>query len=1366
MPANLTPGQKLTLDVVGDSYGFYTLNLDGRNVKVKKFDFQRYDKTPARLQCIVDRVNGSTVCLKQDMAPIFAARYRQGEVYEFIVESDMTMTEMPHYKVTQEGLGYWIMLPARRNLKLSHGDRVRCRVGRIQGINLNLRIEEVVDRHGEPPMELVRRRDLAAHAGKQEVDALFSALAEEPRMVRAQQMYKDRNPEWILEALRAGREHIFSSGLAPDPRNVATLRDVAAYILEDTVLLGAFPAQRRIALRDEMARLVSYCDDMLTALQIVDEGRQSDYISDIMAKLSASGYLYRPESRLRTLMCIFALDPESIDAKMTDFIEIIHRGNPASWLAEPFRSAFVEQLQLYIDSCHTILDNISDIDGDEAERRLDKMLAALAIQQILASSRAADTNLSDSANDEMVVNRSRLYRYFTFKDNVVKTNMIEKAFQVTLSGDIPDDEFTWDDTKNLGRLGRRLLSVGSPDGTAYSFASPRATLSVSPSSLHLRISDPEASHSLIPNRLDLWHGLQVWLPDALPAQLRRPSTILQFRDAYGTALKALAAGAVPTPAAAKAKERPEKTAPETPATRVRLLPDPGELVDIIVEQVESGIPGAERFACRVVEDGYRGNGFLDRANLSRGNGPVPLFVFNDENGRPYRLKARVMSCSPVDDTLSFSLIDELNRFITNNVIEGDEVNGVVIATPSPENGVHAHRFTVLSEHGYTAWVDGGDFDENLENGSNILIRIDSVGSSGGRPEILATCVKSYVPERVTFEEAFRVLINSYANEQVYAPDGSLPADAPAETDSDGDAPDDAAEAGRMDEPLDESRVGELMNIIARLADLQTDMVKAYNYFWFARLIAEILGLDAQATYYARRCSIIEVLDEFASNGRVDLARVDSLSEMIIDGAGSSTEEQKLKLLAALDHPERTDIVWDMLRSTPSVHIDKLARLILAYNALDGFKLGRERSAIREQIYSELHLAPDILPEQIEGGRESQTVEFKTSLIYPAGNSMRRDIVRQTREIEQIIAGFLNTAGGRLYIGVSDEGYVRGVAQDLDFFKSTDKMDLHLMNAIDRDFKMVDRFRFIQSRWEEHDGKLIYIIDVRPTRTPIAFEGSYFQRHSTSTRPVPADLEAQFVANRRDARIPLSFVSGALPEESQQQEGADASAEPSEAAAATVVDSEMILPEAATIAPAPSAKREEEIERIATSTLRDNRQFDDCDGRSFHDPVSFFYITDDDGNYRLSPDNLWLDDTARLSLYLREQETEEDLLVLFASGHGVRLDYSRLEPQGRISGGEIVFLTPARPDDGLFVYYSTDAGRNVYKRFFPADSIRRGDTYEAGERLLPQGAEFLRAMVVGAGRASAFSRFERNGQKLSKGMADLDDDFARSLDYKR
>lgn len=1355
MASLLTKGQKITLDVVADSYGYYTLNFDGKNVKVKKFDFQRYDKTPERVACIVDRVDGNFVFLKQDMSPIFAARYRQGESYEFIVEADMTKTEMPHYKVTQEGLGYWILLPAKRGMKLTHGDRVRCRVGKIQGINLNLQIEEVLERHGEPPMVLVTRSDLYTNIGAEQVEQLFDALANEPRMVKAMSMLKAKNPEWILEALRTAREHFLTSGLRPDSERVATLRAIAAYVLEDTVLLGAFPGPRRLALREETARLVSYCDDMLTALGIVDEGRQNEYISHIMEKLRASGYLYRPESKLRTLMCVFSLDPDSIDSRMTELIEVIHRGNPSSWMAEPFRSAFIEQLQLYIDSCHTILDNISEIDGDEAESRLDKMLAAIAIQQILAAGRPGGA-ASPEAADELAVNRSRLYRYFSFKSNCQKRQMLEKALQVAISGDIPDNEFKWDDTKDLGRLARTLVRTEPLDGSTYTFAAQHATLSVDSSSIALRINGPDASHSVIPMKLPLWHGLQIWLSDALPSENRRPDTILQFRDTFALVRQALA-GTRKGKASAESTLAEVVVKPKESTKRKLMLPDPGDTVDIIIESIVNDITGSERFACRVVEDGYCGSGFLDRSNLTRGNGAVPLSVFFDPDGHPYRIPARVMACSPADDTLSFSIIDELNRYVNDNVELNSELNGVVTAMPSPAGGVYSDRFTVLTEHGFTAWVDGGDFSEALMPGDNIRIRIDSVGT-GARQETLATCIQSFVPEKVTFEDSLATLIYSYADERVYG------VDTPALV-KDSSNTDDADSAGQMDETLSDTRVGELMRIIARMADLETDMVHAYNYFWFARLMAEILGLEQQALYYARRCSIIEVLDEFASNGRVDLVRVDSLSEMIMETASSSAETEKLKLLAALDRPDRTDKVWDVIRSTSSTQIDKLGRLILAYNALDGFKLGRERSAIREQIYSELHLSPDTLPEQLENGLESQTVEFKTSLIYPAGNAMRRDVRRQTREILQIIAGFLNSQGGRLYIGVSDEGYVRGVANDLDFFKAPDKMDLYLMNEINANFKMVNRHIFIRSSWQEYDGKKVYVIDVKPTRTPIVYEGVYFQRHSTSTRPIPRELEAEFIRNRKDTSIPLSFMAGE-PERKAAPVPVTAivpvtAEEPVEDTSAEMVDAPVENIEEAIIAPEP---RRREIPQLATSVQRDNRDFDTCDGTPFHEPVSFFYITGADGSYRISPQNLWIDESARLSLKLREDETAGYLLAIFDSGHGIRYQYDRLDPQGRISGGDLVFLSPVRPDEGVFIYYSTDDGRNVTKRYFAPDSLPLGSTYEQGERLIPADATFLRAIIIGPDRAAAFARFERNGQRLSGGMADLDSDYERTLTY--
>ncbi|MCG4740767.1 ATP-binding protein, partial [Bacteroides intestinalis] len=62
------------------------------------------------------------------------------------------------------------------------------------------------------------------------------------------------------------------------------------------------------------------------------------------------------------------------------------------------------------------------------------------------------------------------------------------------------------------------------------------------------------------------------------------------------------------------------------------------------------------------------------------------------------------------------------------------------------------------------------------------------------------------------------------------------------------------------------------------------------------------------------------------------------------------------------------------------------------------------------------------------GRENDKVEFKSSVVYPAGRTVP-DMKRQSEIILHTIAGFLNAAGGTLYIGVSDAGAIIGLKED-------------------------------------------------------------------------------------------------------------------------------------------------------------------------------------------------------------------------------------------------------------------------------------------------------------------------------------------------
>ena len=73
----------------------------------------------------------------------------------------------------------------------------------------------------------------------------------------------------------------------------------------------------------------------------------------------------------------------------------------------------------------------------------------------------------------------------------------------------------------------------------------------------------------------------------------------------------------------------------------------------------------------------------------------------------------------------------------------------------------------------------------------------------------------------------------------------------------------------------------------------------------------------------------------------------------------------------------------------------------------------------------------------EFGEENDKVEFKSTLIYPAG-ATGPDIDTQMHIILRTIAGFMNADGGTLYIGVNNNGDAVGIEQDYPLLNTSTK----------------------------------------------------------------------------------------------------------------------------------------------------------------------------------------------------------------------------------------------------------------------------------------------------------------------------------------
>jgi hypothetical protein len=144
--------------------------------------------------------------------------------------------------------------------------------------------------------------------------------------------------------------------------------------------------------------------------------------------------------------------------------------------------------------------------------------------------------------------------------------------------------------------------------------------------------------------------------------------------------------------------------------------------------------------------------------------------------------------------------------------------------------------------------------------------------------------------------------------------------------------------------------------------------------------------------------------------------------------------------------------------------------------------------------------------------ESQTIEFKESLSL--------DVKKQTKEsyIEQsslkTIVAFLNTKGGTLLIGVSDDGQICGVDGEIEkFHKNTDKFLLHFKNLLKS--KIGEEFYpFIDNRLVKVDDVNVLLVECKASQTPCYLDSKdFYVRTNPATDKLEGPKLVKYVKHR-------------------------------------------------------------------------------------------------------------------------------------------------------------------------------------------------------------------------------------------------------------
>lgn len=145
--------------------------------------------------------------------------------------------------------------------------------------------------------------------------------------------------------------------------------------------------------------------------------------------------------------------------------------------------------------------------------------------------------------------------------------------------------------------------------------------------------------------------------------------------------------------------------------------------------------------------------------------------------------------------------------------------------------------------------------------------------------------------------------------------------------------------------------------------------------------------------------------------------------------------------------------------------------------------------------------------------ESNTVEFKSSLRWD------RKLIQMNKALEwpvlKTIAGFLNTDGGILLIGIDDSKQVVGIEDDYKTLQKPDRdgYELHLVQLISSNIGK-ERCLNVNTSFHELDGKDICMIQVEPSSKPAYLkegqESRFYIRTGNQTQPLGIKESIEYI----------------------------------------------------------------------------------------------------------------------------------------------------------------------------------------------------------------------------------------------------------------
>lgn len=1090
--SELIQGHSYSFEVIKEySYWKYfkVRTSDGKEFSLMKFKFQMNEPLPDYLRCYVKSMFPK-ITLGQDLTHIISKFYVEGQEYNFVVKSERKDSDKFYELEDEHGLCFKLV---HAPVSLLKGNNVKCRVERISGVNVVLKYVGKLSYKISLDFNDISTwlDNIGIHERHEAYIRIFESI---PEFGHTLDLYDQENSMWIFELLRVSTMNMTRWLIScKDDLNllnkacngIILIQRIALYILEGSDYLRSCNHEHRSQLQSRLSNYVELCTQYGDAARMILEGKHEDFIDRMFARLKESGYLYNPSKQFRIMMTILKLCPELINTRMGELFEALHNWDISNWSSDPFRPALVEQLQIFIQENASKVNNLPANDSSDENKTIIRIVLAIAVQRLLAT---------DTDNIDLNLNRAMLYRYISYLIPGSMNTLLNKSIDSLLGVDF-QNEYSWQDTDQptllLVKSSHPNPDIECRDIVTKIYSTSKAEVRLKSDTLQIIARDAEEDATSVPSGLFDWPSTSISLAEPLPTKnIRKSKDLKVFRQMWNDV-----AWSIFGDEDLSDEEKLEKR-----------IPYDGEEVKIMIDGVKifDKLPDKQKlqFHCTICDDMFRGEGWLPCDTFHMfgwlshrdipGNYDGSIKFAQNRDGQPLLYTAKAYQ-KPYG--LQFNMKSQIEDFLLEASSSDKELIGIITHYDSKNDA-----WLCLTEMGSTFKIFNDQSTKALGRGNLVRVRYVEPDRSSSFTQLFVGELsedQGNLPSTIKKSLCLHNLMQALGEDPT-------------------DIQEESFEVRETEEVMSKEELLELVYIFQRRAYTETDYLKAYNYLGVATILCRLAEDDLLLKRLDLHMSFLNLLQDFGKNQKIDIQDLDSSADDIKDIPMLERLHSRLKIVADLDVNENSDELWGISKNPRNETEGKLASLVLSYNILP-CDLEKPRKEIMKEITTLLNVNNAVTSSKYYGD-ESQTVEFKSSVVYSSKKGSRPDLKTQMHEIIHTVCGFMNARGGSLYIGVNDAGYENGLSDDLAYMRATGKkatldgLIVELQNNLDRKIPAYAKDH-CEISVDPESSKGVIELKVRPVKRPVELDGIIYVRSSSTTKPRLGDERDEFIKNR-------------------------------------------------------------------------------------------------------------------------------------------------------------------------------------------------------------------------------------------------------------